>query len=511
MNGTRSPASTRTAGIALMVLCAATLMIILDGTIVTVALPAIQRDLSMRPQDLTWVLNAYLIAFGGLLLLAGRLGDLLGRRRMLLAGLAAFTAASLACGLARTAPVLITARFIQGAGGAMIAAVSLGMIVRLYAEPPRRARAIGAYSFVGAAGASIGLILGGVITQALSWHWIFFVNLPIGAAAALGAALVLPADRGIGLRAGADWPGALLVTGGLMTAIYAIVQTSGAGWMSPRTAVLGVLAVALLAAFSLRQARAAAPLLPPRVLAAAGVAAANVAQVLVIAAALGFQVLITLYLQRVLGYGPAAAGLGLFPTAGVIGAVSLGLSARLSARFGQRAVLLTGLVLVAVALAALVRLPVHAHYAADLLPEMLVFGAGGGLTLPALAGLGMSGARQDDAGLVSGLFNTTQQVGGALGIAVLSAVAAARTARLHDAGTAVSAALTGGYRLAFAVAAGLAVAALLVASVLLRSRLAQPDQPRCLAADSGEGTITDGQSSRRTAGSRRLEVRVGTC
>jgi MFS family permease len=331
------PAGRRSRGLALTVLCAATLMIILDGTIVTVALPAIQHDLGFAPASLSWVMNAYLIPFGGLLLLAGRLGDLAGRKRVFLAGLALFTAASLACGLSASPALLVGSRFVQGAGAALVSSVSLGMIATLYPEPPGRARAIAAYSFVGAAGASIGLILGGVLTQTLSWHWIFFVNLPIGVAAGLPALRLLPADRGAGRSGGTDGLGAVLVTAGLMLAVYAIVQTDRYGATSPHTLGAGGAALALLAGFVLREATAAAPLLPLRIFAFRGVSGANLAQAPVIAAAFGFQVLITLYMQRVLGYGPAAAGLGLVPTAVLIGAVSLGLSARLGGRSASAA------------------------------------------------------------------------------------------------------------------------------------------------------------------------------
>jgi EmrB/QacA subfamily drug resistance transporter len=473
-SGTRQGdrAGSRSRGLALAVLCAATLMIILDGTIVTVALPSIQRDLGFAPASLTWVLNAYMIAFGGLLLLAGRLGDLLGRSRVFLAGLAVFTLASLACGLARSPEFLIAARFVQGAGAALVSAVSLGMITGLYAEARERGRAIAAYSFTGAAGASVGLVLGGILTQAASWHWIFFVNLPAGVAAALAGRRVLPAEPGAGLRAGADALGAVLVTAGLMAGVYALVGTAQHGWLSAPTLGFAAVAAALLAAFVLRQARAARPLLRLGILSSRNVSGANLAQGLVIAAAFGFQVLIVLYMQRVLGYSPAAAGLGLLPTAVVIGMVSLGLSARLAVRFGPRNVLAAGLLLVGAALALLAGIPVHGSYAVHLLPAMLVFGAGGGLTLPALATLGMSAATPADAGIVSGLFNTTQQVGAALGVALRSTLAAARTAQLAAMagrpGAMTAAALTGGYRLAFVVGAGLAAGALVVAMAVLR-------------------------------------------
>ena len=453
--------------LALWLLCAASLMIILDGTIVTVALPSIQRQLGFSAAGLSWVVNAYLIAFGSLLLLAGRLGDLIGRKRMFLSGLAAFTVASLLCGLSAGPAMLIAARFVQGIGGAMVSAVSLGMIVTLFPEPRQQARAIGAFSFVGAAGASIGLVLGGLLTETVGWHWIFFVNVPIGVLAMLPAVSVLDADRGTGLRNGADWPGALLVTAGLMLGVYAIVGTSQYGWGSARTLGEVVVAVALLAAFVTRQATARTPLLPLRVFSVRELAGANLAQLLVIAAAFGFQVMITLYLQRVLGYGAAASGLGLLPTAAVIGTVALGLSARITARFGPRAMLLAGLGLITAGLALLTLVPVQASYPTQILPPLLIFGAGGGLCLPALASLGMSSATPADAGLASGLFNTTQQIGAALGVAVLSTLAAAQTRSQHSAGANTAAALAAGYHLAFAVGAGLAGAALVVAAAVL--------------------------------------------
>jgi EmrB/QacA subfamily drug resistance transporter len=479
--------------LALAVLCTATLMIILDGTIVTVALPAIQAGLGFSATGLTWIMNAYLIAFGGLLLLAGRLGDQFGRKRVFLAGLSLFALASLACGLSATPATLIIARFCQGAAGAMVAAVSLGMIVSLYPEPAERGRAVAVYSFVGAAGASVGLVLGGVITQSAGWHWIFLVNPPLALLSGSLAARVISADSGTGRAAGTDAPGAILVTAGLMTGVFAVVGTAAHGWASARTLVPAAVAVALLALFAVRQATAAAPLLPPRILAAREVAAANAAQLLVIAAAFGFQVLITLYMQRALGYSAAASGLGLIPTAVLIGAVSVGLSARLSARFGPRAILLTGLVLVMAALALLMRLPVHASYPARLLPAMLLFGLGGGLVLPALTMLGMSAATPADAGIVSGLFNTSQQAGAAAGVAVLSTLAAGRTSQLLASHHTMAVALTGGYRLAFTVAAALAGAALVVTTTTLRS----PRAPAASTVPVGHDAQLEGCISER--------------
>ncbi|MGH3387605.1 MAG: MFS transporter [Actinomadura sp.] len=467
----------RSRRLALAILCAGMLMNILDGSIVTVALPAIQHDLGFSPADLTWTINAYLIAFGGLLLLTGRLGDLLGRKRVFIAGLALFTAASLLCGIATSQGMLVAARFVQGAGGAMSAAVSLGIIVTLFPEPRERGMAIGAFSFTGAAGASIGQVLGGILTEAISWHWIFLINLPIGLAAAALAAIVLEPDHGLGLRAGADALGALLVTAGLMLGVYTIVQIGRDG---TRTIGLAALTIVLLAAFVVRQATAASPLLPLRMFRSRNVSGANLIQILLISAGFGFQVLVTLYLQNVLGYGPARTGLAMLPAAVMIAVVSLGLSARLNARFGERTMLLTGLALLTAALGLLTRLPADAAYAVHLLPTMLLAG-GFGLAISALTVFGMSDAGERDAGVASGLFNTTQQVGGALGVAVLSTLVTARAERLLATGHGTAAALTGGFRLGFGVATGLLTVAFLLTATLLR-------QPKPAAATTAPNT-----------------------
>lgn len=464
----------RSRALALGVLASGMLMIVLDGSIVTVAMPAIQDDLGFSPAGLSWVVNAYLIAFGSLLLLAGRLGDLLGRKRMFLAGTGVFTAASLLAGAATSPAVLIAARFLQGVGSAMAAAVSLGILVTLFTEPGERARAIAVFSFTGAAGASIGQVAGGLLTDALSWHWIFFINLPIGLAALALAVRVLPGDRGTegagrGLAARADVVGALLITAGLMLGIYTVVKVEQYGWVSAHTLGLGAVAAALTGAFVARQATAATPLMPLRIFRSRSVSGANVVQMLMVAALFSFQIVLALHLQRVLGYGAAETGLAMLPAALVIGAVSLGVSARLNARFGERNVLLTGLLLLVTLLVLLTRIPVDANYASDVLP-LMPLAAGFGLALPALTSLGMSDAGEEDAGLASGLFNTTQQIGMAMGVAVLSTLAASRSERLLADGAGAAEALTGGYHLAFGVGAGLLVTAFVVAYVVLRPR-----------------------------------------
>src|SRR5262245_941474 len=453
---------------ALVVLCAGVLMIILDQTIVNVALPSIQNDLRFSQSSLAWVVNAYLIAFGGILLLAGRLGDLIGRKRIFMSGLAVFTAASLLCGLSESQWLLIAARFVQGVGGAMSSAVALGMIVTMFSEPREQAKAIGVYSFIASAGASIGLLAGGLLTQAISWHWIFFVNLPIGVAAAVLSLRLVEADDGIGLGEGADVAGAVLVTAALMLGVYTIVETTEYGWAPTHTLGFGAVAAVLLAGFVVRQATAVNPLLPLRIFRSRNVSGANLVQFLMVAGMLGFFFLSTLYLRQVLGLHPLAIGLAFLPIAVSIGALSLGWSARLNTRFGARAVLLAGLALIGSGLALLSRHPVDSAYVVDLLPGMLLLGVGAGLSFPALMTLGMSGATPNDSGLASGLLNTTAQVGAALGLAVLATLAASRTDGLLSSGESMASALTGGYRLAFGIGAGLIVACIVTAVTVLR-------------------------------------------
>jgi EmrB/QacA subfamily drug resistance transporter len=414
------------------------------------------------------VVNAYLIAFGGLLLLVGRLGDLIGRRRIFLAGLAVFTSASLLCGLATSQGLLIGARFVQGVGGAMTAAVILGMIVTMFPKPSERAKAIGVYSFVAAAGGAIGLLAGGVLTQAINWHWIFFVNLPIGIATAVLAIRLLPSDSGIGLRQGADAPGALLLVAALMLAVYAIVEAGHYGWASAHTLGFGALAAVLMASFVIRQARAANPLIPLRVFRSRTVTVANLIQALMVAGVFGMFFLGALYLQRVLGYDPVEVGLAFLPVALGIAAMSLLATPRLMMRFGAKRTLIAGLILVAAGLVVFRGAAVNAGYAADLLPVMLLLGVGAGLVFPAVMTLAMSAATPEDSGLASGLVNTTQQVGGALGLAVLATLSSTRTGSLLAQGASKATALTDGYHLAFTIAAVLVLVAIVIGVVFLR-------------------------------------------
>ncbi|MGW0820359.1 MFS transporter [Streptomyces sp. NPDC002845] len=441
-------------------------MTILDGNIVTVAMPAIQNDLGFSAPGLAWVVNAYLIPFGGLLLLAGRLGDLVGRKRMFTAGLAVFTVASVLCGVATGQGTLIAARALQGVGGAMTSAVVLGMLVALFPEPREQARAIAVFSAVGAAGGALGTFLGGALTEALNWHWIFLINLPIGLVAWLAALKILTPDQGAGLGKGADYPGAALVTGALMLTVYAIVGAGERGIGG--TLALAVVALALFVAFTLRQARTARPLLRLRLFHSRTLTGANGVQILMVAGMFGFQYIGALYLQRVLGYGELLTGTAFLPAPIAIGVLMLGLSARTIARFGPYRVLLAGLVLITVGMALLSRLPVEGSYVGDVLPPMLLLAAGFAAAMPAVTGLAMSGAREEDAGLASGLFNTTQVVGGSLGLAVLTTLAASRTDGLLDSGSALVPATADGYRLAFTVATGIAAAGLGLAATVLR-------------------------------------------
>jgi EmrB/QacA subfamily drug resistance transporter len=473
----------RSRWIALYVLCAGMLMIVLDGTVVNVALPTIQDDLGFSSATLAWVVNAYLIAFGGLLLLAGRLGDLIGRRTIFLTGLAVFTLASLLCGLAQSQGLLVGARFLQGIGGAMTSAVILGMIVTMFPEPREQAKAIGVYAFVASAGGAVGLLAGGVLTQSINWHWIFFVNIPIGLATAVMSVRLLDRDRGIGLARGADIPGAVLITSALMLGVYTIVKPAAEyGWGAGRTLALGAVSLALLAAFLAREATARHPLMPLRIFRSRNVSGANLVQVLSVAGMFGMFFLGALYLQRILGYDALETGLAFLPVTLVMGTLSVRYSERLIMRFGARTLVLVGLVLILAGLGVFTQAPVDGGYALHVLPVMILLGTGAGLCFPSLMTLAMSGATPQDAGLASGLVNTSAQVGGALGLAVLATLSASRSADLVASGQATAQALTGGYHFAFWIAAALVVAAIGVALTVLRPAPQTAEQEHAHAA-----------------------------
>ncbi|WP_281901049.1 MFS transporter [Phytohabitans aurantiacus] len=465
----------RSRWLALGALCTGMLMIVLDATVVNVALPAIQNDLGFSQSSLAWVVNAYLIAFGGLLLLAGRIGDLTSRRGVFQLGLAVFTVASVLCGVAQSAAMLVAARFAQGVGGAMTSAVILGMIVTMFPEPRERAKAIGVYTFVASAGGSVGLLAGGVLTQAVNWHWIFLINVPIGIATAVGAQRLLPRDPAGAVVRGVDVPGAVLITSALMLGVYTIVAPAAQyGWGAGRTQAMAAVAVALLAGFVVRQATAASPLMPLRIFRSRNVVGANAVMALAVAGMFGMFFLGVLYLQRILGYDALDTGLAFLPTTVVMGTLSLRYSERLITRFGARAMLLPGLALIAAGLAWFARVPAEGTYVIDVLPSAVLLGTGVGVAFPALATLAMSGATPSDAGLASGLVNTTTQVGAAVGLAVLATVSATRTSNLAADGVSTVAALTGGYRFAFAVSAGLVLAAIIVAVTVIRPAAAPP-------------------------------------
>jgi EmrB/QacA subfamily drug resistance transporter len=464
-----APRDTRWA--ALYVLCTGMLMIVLDVTVVNVALPSIQDELHFSSAALAWVVNAYLIAFGGLLLLAGRLGDLVGRRRVFLAGIAVFTLASLVCGLANSQALLVAARFVQGVGGAMTSAVILGVIVTMFPRPREQARAIGVYAFVASAGGSVGLLAGGLITQAIDWHWIFFVNVPIGIATAVLARRMLDPDAGIGLDRGADAPGGVLITAALMVGVYAIVGPAAShGWGDGRTLAVGAASVALLAAFLVRESSAANPLMPLRILRSRPVLAANLIQILSVAGMFGMFFLGALYLRRVLGYDALQIGLSFLPVTLAMGTLSIRYSERIVTRFGARAALVTGMPLIMAGLAWFARAGTHGAYASEVLPSMLLLGIGAGIAFPALMNVAMTGATPEDAGLASGLVNTTAQIGGALGLAVLATLSEAHSRALKRGGEGTLAALTGGYHLAFWIATALVGCALLVSIFALPAR-----------------------------------------
>jgi EmrB/QacA subfamily drug resistance transporter len=458
--------------LALYVLCGGMLMIVLDATIVNVALPSIQDDLGFSQSSLAWVVNAYLIAFGGLLLLAGRIGDLIGQRRVFLTGLAVFTLASLVCAVAQSQGMLIAARFVQGAGGAVASAVILGMIVTMFPEPREQAKAIGVYSFVASAGASIGLLAGGVLTEAINWHWIFFVNLPVGVVVGLLAVRLVENRDGIGLNKGADIPGAVLLTGGLMLGVYTLLETGEQGWGSAQTLGLGAVALALLVAFVARQARIANPLMPLRLFRSRNVTGANLVMALLVVGFFGMFFLGALYLQGILGYSPLEVGLAFLPSSIVMGGLSLGLAEKLMMGIGPRSALLAGLALIVAGLLLFARTPVDGSYLTDVFPVMVLLGGGAGLSFPALMTLAMSGATPQDSGLASGFINTTVQVGGAVGLAVLATLSTGRTEGLVADGEPVAEALNSGYHLAYLIGAALTLVAIVIAFAVLRGQSA---------------------------------------
>jgi EmrB/QacA subfamily drug resistance transporter len=467
----------------LMVVCLAQLMIVLDVTIVNVALPSIQRDLGFSQPDLTWVVNAFLITFGSLLLLAGRLGDLLGRKRVFLAGVVTFTAASLLCGVAPSAGVLIAARFLQGIGAAAQASVILAIIVTEFPEPAKRARAMSAYVFVSVAGGSLGLLAGGLLTQALSWHWVFFVNLPIGAATfALGQALIR-ANGGIGLEHGVDWLGSLLVTASLMNAIYAIVEATSYGWTSPHVLGFGALAGLLMTAFVALERRIKNPIVPLHILRVRGLVNASLVRGVLVTGMYSAFFLATLYLEHVRHYSALQTGAAFLPWTITVAVLSQGITERLVTSFGPLRVLTAGMASVAAGLLLFATVGADTAFFPTIFLACFAIGLGLGTAFMPLLTLAMADVPAADAGLGSGITNVSQQIGGALGLAALGTIAANHTQGLISAHHDLTSSLIDGYQLAFVVGAASIVTGIVLAFALLR-----PRGPELQAADAPEAT-----------------------
>jgi len=484
------PTSDRRRWLALGVVCLAQLMIVLDTTIVNVALPSIQRDLHFTQGNLTWVVNAFLITFGSFLLLAGRLGDLFGRKSVFLTGVAVFTAASALCGLAPSQGWLIAARFIQGVGGALSASVILAIVVTEFPKPVDRARAMSAYVFVAVAGGSLGLLAGGALTQALNWHWIFFVNLPIGVATFLLGTALIPADSGIGLADGVDWLGSVLVTVSLMTAVYAIVQATSHGWGSPQVLGFGAVAVGLMGAFVAVESRIKNPIMPLRILRLRGLVGSSAVRALLVTGMYSTFFLGTLYLEHVLHYSALRTGMAFLPWTLTVGILSLGITAKLIARFGSIRVLVPGLVTVAIGLGLLSTAGIHTSFFPTIFFAYIAIGLGIGSSFTPLLTIAMADVPASDAGLGSGIVNVSQQVAGALGLAVLGTIATSHSKTLEAHGQALASSLVSGYHLAFAIGAASVVVAIVTALVVLGP----------LADRTAAGAAADSQPSRFIAG-----------
>ncbi len=466
------PAMTnRTRWLALITLCLGDLMIVLDTTIVNVALPSIRADLGFTQTSLAWVVNAYLLTFGGFLLLGGRLGDLFGARRLFLIGITIFTVASVACGLSTTQGMLIGARAVQGVGGAVVSAVAFSLILNLFMEPGERAKAMGVFGFVMSGGGTIGVLLGGVLTDVLSWHWIFLVNVPIGVLVYLLSLQLLPATPGFGTGR-VDVAGAVTVTVSLILAVYAIVKGNEVGWVTTRTLGLLAAAAVIFGVFVLIEARVSSPLVPLRLFKQRNVATANVVGTLWSAAMFAWFFLVALYLQLVLGYSPLQVGLAFVPANIIMGAFSVGLSAKLVMRFGVKPPLAIGLLLAAAGLLLFAHAPVGGSFLVDVLPPMILAGIGAGMAFNPLLLAAMSDVEQQESGLASGVVNTAFMMGGALGLAVLASIAASHTDRLRASGSGALEALVGGYHVAFVVGALFAIAAAAVGTVFFRTSYA---------------------------------------
>ncbi len=474
----------------LMVVCLAQLMIVLDVTIVNVALPSIQRELHFSQGNLTWVVNAFLVTFGSLLLLAGRLGDLVGRKRVFLAGLTIFTAASLLCGVAPSQGVLIGARFLQGVGAAAQASVILAIIITEFPEAAERARAMSAYVFVSVAGGSLGLLAGGVLTETLSWHWVFFVNLPIGMLAfALGRALIR-GDRGQGLEHGVDWLGSLLITTSLMSAIYAIVEATSHGWGSTDVLGFGALAAILMAAFLTLESRIENPIMPLRMLRLRGLARASIVRGFLVTGMYSTFFLGTLYLEHVRHYSALQTGAAFLPWTITVAILSRGITTRLVERFGQLPVLVSGMASAITGLLLFSTVGPDTAFFPTVFVACFAIGLGIGTAFMPLLTIAMADVPAADAGLASGITNVSQQISGAVGLAVLSTVAATHTKSLIAAHQGLISSLIGGYHLAFLVGAAAVSAGLGLALILLRPRATRPGLQLAYAEDEADSFTT---------------------
>src|SRR6266513_1155879 len=456
--------------LAFIVLCFGVLMIVLDTTIVNVALPSIKEDLRFTETSLVWVVNAYMLTFGGFLLLGGRLGDLYGHRKLFLVGLTLFTLASLACGLSNSQALLIGARAAQGLGGAVVSAVALSLIMNLFTEPADRAKAMGVYGFVCAGGGSVGVLLGGILTSALSWHWIFLVNIPIGIAVYALCVALLPNARGQMANARLDVAGAVTVTTSLMLAVYAIVNGNEAGWTSTHSIGLLVASAVLLVIFIGIEARVRQPLMPLGLFRLRNVATANVVGVLWAAAMFAWFFISALYMQLVLGYSALQVGLAFLPANLIMAAFSLGLSAKLVMRFGIRVPLAAGLLLAAAGLGLFSQAPAEGNFALHVLPGMTLLGVGAGVAFNPVLLAAMSDVAPSESGLASGVVNTSFMMGGALGLAILASIAGARTEQLVASGVDLLSARNGGYHVAFGIGSLFAALAALLGVMLIRVR-----------------------------------------
>jgi len=477
--------------IALILLCAAQFVVVLDASIVNVALPSIQRDLHFSQEDLQWVVNAYVLMFGGFMLLGGRAADLLGRRRVFMFGLVLFSLASLAGGLAGSQGVLIAARAVQGLGAAILAPAALSIIVVTFAEGAERNKALGVWGAVAGSGGAAGVLLGGILTQSLGWQWVLFVNVPIGIAAAALSPMLLRESRREGVERNFDVAGAITSTAGLVLLVYAVVKAVENGWGSTTTIVLLAIAALFLVTFVVVETRARQPLVPFRVFRIGSIAGANVTGLLMGAALFSMFFFISLYMQQILGFDALEAGLAYLPLAGSI-VVAAGVASQLTNRLGARPVLVGGMVLVAIGLVWFSQISVGGSYAADVLGPSLLAGWGLGLAFVPVTIASQAGIAERDAGLASGLINTAQQVGGALGLAVLATVANSATnadmTAAHGAPAALPAALTDGFGDAFLVAAGIAVVGVLVAALTIRGGTQAEPEP----APEAEGELVAG-------------------